>query len=390
MNKLLVTIMLCSSALIVACSSGSVHSTGNPQNPIVTLLTESQLSKSFQNCYMDLESFSSMVAGINNNGVVAGAMLDDPNTGCLQHGYLWDNSKGNSFLSIPFIKPPKFTVAGTRLTSISSNLITGGVTITKPALDTAIFNVGTAPKIAIANWNYVFGISEQGQFILGTTIFGSYLFFDTKLNKQIKLTYNGTPLSNFTVALVTASNNGKAVGTLVGQSEKNYNSGIICQAVDGTCAVVAGGDKNGYDAHITSISANGNFIYGYSLDNKNMLNVFSINPLNNHITPLIKSFFIHGNSITNDGLVTITHINDNKVYIYDPAVNGLYSVKDLANKLNLPANTKLSEVHLSPNGNYLAFDVSSYDNDILALKVFFPQGIAKYIENNIRPYHEFK
>ncbi len=159
----------------MACSGGSGGGDNKPTAPVTTLLTESQLNEPTKECYRTMESYSSNVVAVNNNGVVAGSIQSNPSIGCMQQGYLWNNSK-NKFSVIPPLSFEDFKVTGVRLAALSSNLISGGITFTANGYEFATINTHLIPNNLINNWNYVYGISEQGQYITGTTLFGLIYF----------------------------------------------------------------------------------------------------------------------------------------------------------------------------------------------------------------------
>lgn len=386
-NTIAFSIVLWISIILTACNSGGSTTGKAPiisTTPVITLLTESGLAEAAQKCYNTLKNYNSNILVVNNNGVVSGSIDSDPDSGCLQHGFLWSSSD-SQFLIIPLLTIPGFNITGARISVLSTNLVSGGITFA-PGYEFATFNNYLTPSNLIIDWNYVFGVSEQGQYITGTTLVGSYLFFDTAAGQQIELTYNNIPLqlNQFPVALYSSSNSGIAVGQLI---ESKINTGIICQASTKVCTQVAGGADKGYNAIISSISSDGRIIYGwaYALGSQNSTQLFSINPATNYVTPLFESFYVDSQDkvVTDNGIVVVIKDGTSELYFYDPAVKGFYSIQELANKLSLPQNVSLENAYLSPNGNYLAFDVSNYKNNIFGVKIFFPSGIANYLENNL-------
>jgi len=323
----------------------------------------------------------SNVTAVNNNGVVAGSIKSGANNGCLQQGYLW-NSNDNTFMIINPLEVPNYSTSGFRLSVLSTDLISGGITFTSNNSELATENNFLTPSNSIIKWNYVFGISENGQYITGTTPYGSYLFFDTKQQQQIDLSYNPPlTLAQHTAELISVANNGIAVGSII---ESNISRALICDATSKSCNAVAGGIDNNYKAWASSISANGKFIYGYalSLDNTSS-QIFSVDVTTHAIKPLFESYFITNSITTNDGVIIVVNLRSNELAFYNQATNHLYSVQDLAQQLHLPDNVDISTASLSPNGHFLVFDVSDYRYNTFAVRVFFPQGVARYVENNL-------
>ena len=88
------------------------------------------------------------------------------------------------------------------------------------------------------------------------------------------------------------------------------------------------------------------------------------------------------NALANDNVVLLQNEDTQLPEIY-VAGQGSYSVAQLATKLKLIDSIEYTSIAISPNGNYLSFDVQSYKNNIFGVKVYFPQGVAAYLHNNL-------
>lgn len=387
---------------VVACNNGSSNDNVNTNtNPVVTYLTESNMPTSVTQCYDGASSFVSNVSAINNNGVMTGAIQANPESGCLQQDYLFGNN-GNQLQVIPPLKLANTSLefTGARTAAISSNLITTGITFASDGspspYELATYNNYLTPY-EISGANYMIGISENGTFIAGYNMGGQPTLFNTLLASAYNLTFNNVPMSGTMITAV--SNVGIAVGSMEqkdSSSEDSFAAGILCSAATKSCSYIVGGTIVGYNAYVNSISSNSKWIYGYA-NNAGETQLFNVNLDTFAVTPLEQGFndvpnpTIDNNVVTNTGDIIVKSSDTGELYLLVPSnstasENSLYSIDDLAANLNLPSNVSLSDAYLSPNGNYIAFDVTDYeDANLFGVKVYFPNGIASYVAANLTP-----
>ncbi|MDD3267455.1 MAG: hypothetical protein PHC75_09800 [Burkholderiales bacterium] len=387
---------------VVACNGGNNTSPTNT-NPVITLLTESNMPTAVTECYHGASSFISDVSAINNNGVMTGTIQANPESGCLQKEYLFGNN-GNQLQVIPLLQLPPdsdLQLTGAITSAISSNLITAGITFASKVDDPSPYELATynnylMPNI-IAGANYLIGVSENGTFIAGYNIGGQPTLFNTILSQEYNLTFNNIPMQN--TQITSVSNIGIAAGNILQStpdSNDSFSSGIICSSTTKSCSYIVGGATTEFDASINAISSNSKWIYGYAThDNSNQ--IFNVNLETFAVTQLEKGFddianpILNNNVVTDTGDIIVKDDDTSKLYLLVPLTptaseNNLYSIDDLAAKLNLPDNVSLTNAYLSPNGNYIAFDVIDYgSSNLFGVKVYFPNGIANYVSQNLTP-----
>ncbi|MEN9946226.1 MAG: hypothetical protein RLZZ293_612 [Pseudomonadota bacterium] len=395
MKKILLA--LASIGCLVACNNGSQATTSNStvqslseseMNNVtndlptakVTYLYESMLPISAQQCFHKLPMYTSNLTAVNNNGVVAGSLLvgDD----CLQHGYLWD-AKKNTFEIIPFptLTGNYTTIVGSRISSLSTNLVTGGITFTDPNVpgnhEYATYNNYFSPWVMLG-WNYVFGVSEDGKYVVGSNFAGQPLLWDVINNQSIALTISGNPILRSMLSSV--SNNGIVAAQL---SQNGYTNSLICKASTGTCEIVDGGKEMGYDSYLNSITHDGRFAYGWQR-NGSGTHLYKLNVQTNQISLLIDNYYIPIVQNPDSGVLVVHSINDDYPSIYVESSNKVYLLQDLLDKLHISSqNIALSSIRISPNSKYLTFDVTEYANQLFGVKIYFPLGIATYLNNNL-------
>lgn len=375
--------------LLYGCGAGASSAKNIPDNnaPQVTLFSTTSLSKSIVNC----SNFNSNVAAINNNGVVAGFITSPHESNslqCVQHDYLWDSESSNSLSIIPFpdTLPIPEEVTGASIAALSTNLISAGITFINMTVSStypdefASYNQNLLPNI-INGWNYIFGVSENGQFLVGTNLGGNLLLFDTTLKQPAALTLDGTPLAG-AAELISVSNDGTAVGIYNDTTISPNGIAIICKNTTQNCYIID--ESDAYSSSARSISSNGQIIYGVRLDNHGNNTIFQVNPETYATTTLFDNYTIyHHYNVTNNGIILVTPDSGDSYFIYVPKI-GVYSVSTLINNLHLPSNIDPTTATISPNGKYIAFDVSTYtNNNIIGAKVFFPLGIESYLSKNI-------
>jgi hypothetical protein len=292
-------------------------------------------------------------------------------------------------------------ITGARTAAISTNLITTGITFASDGspspYEVATYNNYLTPY-QISDANYMIGISENGTFTAGFNIGGQPTLFNTLLAQSYNLTFNGSPMSD--TMLTGVSNVGIAAGSMSQKSssdaEDAFKSGILCFATTKSCSYIVGGPSVSYDAYVNAISSNSKWIYGFA-NNAGDTQLFNVNLDTFAVTPLEQGFddvpnpIIQNNVVTDTGDLIIKSDGTGKLYLLVPSnltasENNLYSIDDLAAKLNLPDNVSLEDAYLSPNGNYIAFDVVDYgDANLFGVKIYFPNGIANYVSANLTP-----
>lgn len=376
-------------AILYACGAGS-SSSATPtisNTPKITLFSMLNLTKSIVNC----ANFNSNVAAINNNGIVAGFIMSPKNNDslqCQQHDYLWNSESSNSLSIIPLPNSPfpaQEEVFGARIAALSTNLISAGIAFAGNPQDVvqfASYNQNLLPYI-INSGDEVLGVSENGQFLAGAnSMTEELLLFNTILKQPTTLTLDGKPFIGG-AELISVSNNGTAVGIYNDTNISQNGIAIICKNATQNCQIV---DKsNQYISSVRSISSDGQIIYGVQRNN-NDNTIFQVNPVTYSITPLFKGYtiYLHYN-VTDSGAILVTPDAGDSYFIYVPKI-GVYSVATLIHNLHLPSNIDSRTATLSPNGKYIAFDVSSYtNNQVIGAKVFFPLGIERYLKDNIIP-----
>lgn len=376
-----ITCLLGIISVIIGCNSGSINKQKDT-SPVITNFTASNLSKAATECYNDPSGYSSQVGAVNNNGVVAGSMQVKKSDKCIQQSYLWDNN----LKFIPLVEDTeRFTITGARLSVISTNLITGGITFAEDsnsrlgAYEFATYNNAMRPLI-LGGYNYVLGISENGQYLVGINIGGQPLNYDTVNESEIKLTYNNEPALGM---LYTVSNKGLMGISII--NEGANNEAALCQESSGICTAVTIDDSKD-KAFITSIASQNQYIFGF-YNNSGDTGVFSVNPDTYKGTTItkLKGFIANANSVTDKGALIASNGNNSKQVIYLSQNDQIYSVSDLVNKLNLTKSVANHSIEVSPNGRYIAFDVEDYNSNILMVKVYFPNGIEEYLIKNIKP-----
>lgn len=381
-------VCLLSLITLMACNGGTSANSSN--SPIITTMTISNMPESVRVCYESALSFSSDVVAINNNGVMTGMIKSQTGSGCIQQDYLFGNN-GSQLEIIPLynFSNTNLTATGARNSGISTNLITIGITFASDGspspFEFATYNNYLTPKL-IENTNYLIGVSENGTFAAGFDLGGNPTLFNTALGLAYNLTYNNLPLSGAS-GLYAVSNSGIA-GGMLGDISGN-TSGILCFAENKACSYVVGGPSGGFSANIRSVSSNSRWIYGFAyFDNYTQL--FSVNLETFAVTPLYNDLIIRNLVVSDTGDIVVRD-NDSKSYLLVPlnitaSENSLYSMSDLAAQLNLPSNLDLTNAYISPNGKYLAFDVSDFGtDDLFGLRIYFPDGIANYVQNNLTP-----
>ncbi len=374
-----ITCLLGIISIIIGCNSGSVNKQKDI-NPEITNFTAANLSKAATDCYNDPLGYSSQVGAVNNNGVVAGAMQVKKSDKCIQQSYMW----GNDLKFIPLVNnTEKFTITGTRLSVISTNLITGGITFAEDsqlgAYEFATYNNIMKPFI-LDGYNYVLGISENGQYLVGINLGGQPLNYDTVNESEINLTYNGEPAMGM---FVTVSNKGLIGASIINKGANN--DAALCQESSGICTAVTM-DESKDMAFITSIASQNQYIFGF-YNKSGDTSVFSVNPDTYKGTTIakLKGFIANENSVTDKGALIASNGNNSKQVIYLSQNDQMYSVSELVNKLNLTKSIAHNSIAVSPNGKYISFDVKDYNSNILMVKVYFPNGIEEYLLKNIKP-----
>ncbi|MDD3267456.1 MAG: hypothetical protein PHC75_09805, partial [Burkholderiales bacterium] len=296
---------------VVACNGGNNTSPTNT-NPVITLLTESNMPTAVTECYHGSSSFISDVSAINNNGVMTGTIQANPESGCLQKDYLFGNN-GNQLQVIPLLQLPpdsNLQVTGARTSAISSNLITTGITFAASTDDPSPYELATynnylMPNI-IAGSNYPIGVSENGTFIAAYSFGGEPTLFNTILSQEYNLTFNNLPMH--LTQIKSVSNAGITTGNMsqpVPDSENSLSSGIICSSTTKSCSYIIGGPSVGFDAYINAISSNSKWIYGYATHDDSS-QIFNVNLETFAVTQLEKGFDDIANPILNNNVVTDT------------------------------------------------------------------------------------
>lgn len=403
MKKLLRTKVIFASLVGLSFANNSFAVIGDTADtPLVSTFTINNSNNDVISCYSNPTGFVSEPAAINNRGVVAGTIDTRKNAKCEQHDYLWDETN-NSFTLVPFLDAkktqyPDFPIIAARVSTISSNLITAGISFAdNNAHLFATYNSYNKPY-EIPGGNYVMNVSENGQYVVGWNLGEQPTFYDIKNKKSVDMSIDGKAFSHG--GLYGVSNNGIAVGI----ASENSMRAIICTASTKKCSYVIKDLNN--DSLLRAISSNGKWIYGYVINHDtNKFQVFGLDPntlktyplLNTNITKKQLKLKINdggyyaGIQATDLGALIVNDVDSENLsnnYLLVPQ-NGyskvsLFSIKELADKLNLPKNTNLSSIAISHNGKYIVFDVENFDStNTLARKVYFPRGIENYAVNNL-------
>lgn len=387
-----IVISLLSVLTLVACNGGTTSPSPSSSNsPVITTMTISNMPNSVHGCYESAVSFISDVAAINNNGIMTGTILSQTDLGCMQHDYLFGNN-GSQLQVIPLYNftDQDIIATGARTAAISTNLITVGITFVSDSsgfsYEWATYNNNLISELLVGT-NYLTGVSENGTFAAGFNLGGNPKLFNTTLGLLYNLSYNNQPFPG-TSGLYAVSNSGIA-GGMVGDSSGGEASAMLCFAENKSCSYIVGGESAGFGAVIRSVSSNSKWIYGLA-EIGNQTQLFNVNLATFAVTPLYKDLMILNSVVSDSGDIIVTDKNFN-TYLLVPSnatasENNLYSINDLATQLNLPKNLDLANAYISPNGKYLAFDVSEYgSSDLFGLKIYFPDGIASYVQNNLTP-----
>lgn len=320
---------------------------------------------------------------INNNGDFAGqvyAKNDYNTTHCEFHPYI---ATHNQFRTIRFDSAVSCLANNCRLqiNGFSDNNIVVGTT-TNPTTE---FIYDSNFKI-LPTWHNAYFhnpvIASNGTFI----IYGGY----TENTGYALMVYDylSTQTWNFNFSVVDAtltsinsiSNNGIAVG--------NYylSKPVVCNLYSKNCEFISTIDNE----VLNTISSNGKFIYGIA-NNKyvfrvdpNNYQVIRIDPI--HEDLLKRTIGLSVTEATDDGLGLLTNDYLHDTYIYSASSNRLYKADDLLKKTGLSKYlTTDSEMHISPNGKYVVVDLgySDYKNDTMAIKLYFANGLAQYLDKNV-------
>lgn len=373
--------------VLAACNNGTTSSTTQSnESPVVTLLTTSQLSESTLQCYESLSVYTFNVGAVNNNGVVAGDAQSDPSNNCLQSGYLWNSTESQFTIIPPISSIPSYTVTGASIDVISTNLVTGGITYATKNGDGYEFATYYTDLTShlIFDSNYGTGISEDGHYLVGYTLFGTPLLYDTITQTQNEsLTYESALIAPpQEMAVYSVSNTGVAVASLI--LSPTVQVGTYCINSTSVCTSVTPAESNNL-GFLRTITPDGSLMYGYTISPTNKFQIFSFTPATNTIKPLVDNYFIQDDIMTSDGTVVISKADQSSTSIYVGQNNKIYSLKTLESQLALPSNTGLTDAYLSPNGNYLTLNTSTYAGEILGIKIYFPQGITTYLIQNQTP-----
>lgn len=330
------------------------------------------------------------IAAVNNDGIVAGMAQASLLRGCPLRGYLWDASAD----AVNLIAFPALPVAlnapvtALRVAALSTTgLVSGGMTIVAnpfgAPLELATYANGLTSHL-IPNFSSVFGVSNSGRYLSGFNEVQVPLLVDLEQSPdpiEVKL---GDAFVESTI-LYKVSDTGVAVGSML---TGDINSGIICLAATASCQLVLGDPAQGFLAFIQGISSDGEHIYGFVNDDNLRYQLFSVSPTTYDVTPLEPGYLTDPFSpVTDDGTLVILDAAY-APYLFVPSADGshaIYDVQTLVRKLGLPNGVSAESIVLSPNGGYAVFGMTSTSRDIVAARVYFPEGIGNWAKENLRP-----
>jgi hypothetical protein len=369
-------------------------------NPKITYIKISDISQEANFCY-NIDDFYHYLSNVNNNGTIVGTIsvkLDNSDTCKHMSYYLALNQNHASMINYvpnPFSEQQLYE--NQIISSISTNNISVGHTTLfnddgSPFHDLANYNNQKEPT-SIDSYNYMYHISENGQYATIGTLIGNWGMIDIKNSKLIDTDFylNGVNMNNDRGMLIQVNNSGTSVGFIEDQTQKRH--GLLCSVSDMNCKFTVFKDnlKNS-DSYLTTISENNAWAYGF-INDQIVTHVFYIKNIEykNQLAPVIinklENFIVSGiENTTNQGLVIVTNTQDQTESLYLPSTDQIYSIPTIANMIKLdlnPQNTILGNIHISPNGKYMLLETigTTFENKIIATVIYFPQGIENFLEH---------
>lgn len=368
--------------------------------PQITYIKISDISKKADFCY-NTDNFYSYLSNINNNGTIVGTIAVKSDTGdsCKNQSYYLTLNNIKTFMINSVDNPfddDTLSIGTQVISNISSNNNSVGHTLildadTRTFHDLANYNIGVN-STSILDYNYMYHISENGQYATFGNLGGQYGVIDITNSKVIDETMfdlNDMPMDAIQGMLVQVNNTGNIVGYINNQNE----IGVFCSFSNKHCKALET-DKS-INSYLETISENSAWAYGFTNGNNGSTSVFyikDINHNNNQLNPVmikkLDNFIVLGiENTTDQGLVIVKSQEDLKEYLYLPSTDKIYSVPEIANNIKLdlnPQNTVLGNIHISPNGQYMLIETMSttFDNKIMATVVYFPKGIEDFLEHN--------
>lgn len=355
-------------------------------DPVITNLYLKKFDSKVTDCYnLDLQNFAFIVGSVNNNGAVLGNISSTENKCRLDSEYIWNN---NNLTTTTF--PASQIPYSTELKYMISSNLTANNTHIEQVLVNLISNPSAEFSQAylvsdhlqhIDDTTQITALSDNGKYFSAKPISTidpfSWVYIDSKI---IPLHYDNVEANNIIYTdILSILNNGMAGGTLLYKDENGeiVQKLMVCDFSNNICKALPSFWSN--ETHITQALITGNnHIYGTIVDENDEPQIFDydIDKLSNKV--ILQGYSINQHNITHNGLIVVAD-SDNNSYIYNTANNKLYGAQQIAKIAHLlNINEQLltgSNIFLSPNEQYVVIDTNINNENLLAIKIFFPKGL---------------
>lgn len=444
MNKIIIGVCLLYN--LTACvgtkSSGTHKPNDNITDSKIKYLHSDQLDVLSKSCYTTSHYYDptdKVHVFINDNGVIGGDIMsqDNPNSkNCVFHPYIWDNKEfktiyfANSELSrCEDMSGCRVMVQGISNQNYNIGLIWSNYSYSDGQF--GIFYQDGSKYYAYGRSKY--HIDDSYEYKYGDLIFSPNLehilslqyFYEYSVSDYNLLDYNlftnsfSTALAtlhgtnNFFIYKQIINDNGDYVYLL-----KNINNANKSQSIIGNTKTMHSTELQDqqYALEINTLSNNSRYAYGSVRQYNNgeyatFKSLVKLEPLNNNKLTTITSLpFDTTNSdlitvqVVNDGvlLLSIDHyknIQPNSIfpapidsrifYLYSSETNKFYKFDDVLTALDLSKyigryNMMASPIKFSPNGHYMVLDIHSIEQNEIAVKINFADGVDKFLQDNIK------
>ena len=359
-------------------------------DPVITNLYLKKFDSKVTDCYtLDLQNFAFIVGSVNNNGAVLGNISSTENKCRLDSEYIWNN---NNLTTTTF--PASQIPDSTELKYVISSDLTENNIHTQQISINLISNSGIEFNQAylvndhlqhIDDTTKITAISDNGKYFSAKPISTidpfSWVYIDSKI---IPLHYDNVEANNIIYTeVLSILNNGIAGGTLLYKDENGeiVQKLMVCDFSNNSCKALPNFWSN--ETHITQALITGNnHIYGTIVDENDEPQIFDydIDKLSNKV--ILQGYSINQHNITHNGLIVVAD-SENNSYVYDTTNGKLYGVQQIAKMAHL-LNTDdqlLSgrNIFLSPNEQYVVINTNVNNENLLAIKIFFPKGIKSML-----------